>query len=247
MDPNIEAKAARPAAHSEAQHRHLARRDRWRRPLTGPYDRLRAWTNMIFVDHAFFRMVYLNLYRLSPDAWRAAQPLPYQIRRLARRGLRTVVTLRGGQSFGSYPLEIEACARAGLEFLTFGLRSRALPSAGDIHAAKALFERLVYPVLFHCKSGADRVGMMSVLFLILHEGKPVAEARRQLSLRYGHVSRGKTGILDALFRTYEADQPDGAMPFLDWVDKCYDPRAITAAFKSDGLGSFLTDNVLRRE
>ncbi|MEM9138451.1 MAG: tyrosine-protein phosphatase [Pseudomonadota bacterium] len=224
------------------------RRDRWRRPLTSPYDRLRAWVNMIFVDHAFFRMAYLNLHRLSDQAWRAAQPLPYQITRLARtQGLKTVITLRGGQSFGSYPLEVEACAEAGLAFETFELRSRAIPAPEDILAADALFRRLEYPVLFHCKSGADRAGMVSALFLILHEGRPVSEARRQLSLRYGHIRHGKTGVLDALFETYLADQPDEAMPFLEWSQTRYDPDAITQAFKSGGLGAFLTETVLRRE
>ena len=202
---------------------------------------------MIFVDHAFFRMVYLNLHRLSPDAWRAAQPLPYQIRRLARRGLRTVVTLRGGKSFGSLPLEIEACLQEGVNFETFELRSRALPTREEIEGAVALFERLEYPVLFHCKSGADRAGMMSALFMALREGLPVAEARKQLSLRYGHVRASKTGILDSFFDAYEADQPDGRMPLLEWVRTRYDQSALTAAFQSGKIADFLTDIVLRRE
>ena len=224
------------------------RLDRWRRPLVTRYDRLRAWVNMIFVDHAFFRMVYLNLHRLSPRAWRAAQPLPYQITRLARReGLKTIVSLRGGQSFGSYPLELEACAEAGVDFQTFELRSRAVPGPAEIMAAKELFERLDYPVLFHCKSGADRAGMMSALFLALHEGRPVAEARRQLSLFYGHVKQGKTGVLDAMFDAYEADQPDGKMDFLEWSQTRYDPDAVTAAFKAKGVGTLLTETILRRE
>lgn len=223
------------------------RRDRWRRPLSGRYDRLRAWVNMIFVDHAFFRMVYLNLHRLSPVAWRSAQPLPYQITRLARQGLKTVITLRGGQSFGSYPLEVEACKNAGVHFETFELRSRALPSVDEVRAAKALFDRLDYPVLFHCKSGADRAGMMSALFMTLQEGMPVAQARKQLSLRYGHIRQGKTGILDSLFDAYEADQPDGKMQFLEWVETRYDHDALTTAYKSGKIGSFLTETVMRRE
>jgi len=227
--------------------RRQARLDRWRRPIDGVYDRLRAWVNMIFVDHAFFRMVYLNRHRLSKDAWRSAQPLPYQIRAMARRGLRSVVTLRGGQSFGSYPLELEACADAGLHFEIFGLRSRALPPAEEFLAADALFRRLEYPVLFHCKSGADRVGMMSALFLILHHGVPVRAAARQLSLRYGHIKRGKTGVLDALFEAYLADQPDEALPFLDWTQTRYDPDAITAAFHAGTVGSFLSERLLGRE
>ncbi len=232
---------------SKAASLRQARLDRWRRPLTTPWDRVRAWTNMIFVDHGFFRMIYLNLHRISDNAWRAAQPTPYQVRSLARRGIKTIVTLRGGQSYGSLPLEIEACRDAGITFDRFVLRSRAIPSVEEMHEAKAFFERIEYPVIFHCKSGADRAGMMSALYLILHEGVPVAKARQQLSPKFGHIKQGKTGILDALFDAYEADQPDGALAFLDWAETRYDRDAITAAFKAGTLGSFLSDTVLRRE
>ena len=67
------------------------------------------------------------------------------------------------QSYGSLPLEAEACAAQGMHFENFVLRSRAIPSVQDIQAAKELFERIEYPVLFHCKSGADRAGMMSTV------------------------------------------------------------------------------------
>lgn len=202
---------------------------------------------MILVDHGFFRMVYLNLHRISDRAWRSAQPTPYQIRTLARRGLRTVVSLRGGQSFGSLPLEEEACRAAGLTFETFVMRSRAIPSVDEIREMKALFQRLEYPVLFHCKSGADRAGMMAALFLVLHEGQSVAEARRQLHLRFGHVRQGKTGVLGAFFDAYERDQPDGAMPLAEWVETRYNRKAITKAFRPLGIGVFFTDRLLRRE
>jgi len=102
-------------------------------------------------------------------------------------------------------------------------------------------------MIVHCKSGADRAGMMAALYLALHEGRPVAEARRQLSLAYGHFSRGPTGVLDAFFDAYEADQPDGAMALMDWVETRYDQQAVTAAFKTGAFQSLLTDSVLRRE
>jgi protein tyrosine phosphatase (PTP) superfamily phosphohydrolase (DUF442 family) len=228
-------------------HPRQKRLDRWRRPLATPWDRLRAWTNMIFVDHGFIRVIYPNLHRISKRAWRSAQPVPYQITGLARRGLRSVVSLRGGQSFGSLPLEIEACQKAGLSFDTFVMRSRAIPTVDEIRQMKALFDRLEYPVLFHCKSGADRAGMMAALYLVLHEGRPVAEARRQLHLRYGHVRHGKTGVLGAFFDAYERDQPDGAMSLMEWVETRYDPKAVTEGFQPLRIGLFVTDRLLRRE
>lgn len=224
-----------------------ARLDRWRRKLTSPRDRRAAWLDMVFKDHAFFRMAYLNRHEIAPGVFRSAQPLPYQIAAMAQRGLKTVVNLRGGQSYGSLPLEVEACDQHGVRFETFVLRSRAIPSVEDIRAAKALFDRIEKPVLFHCKSGADRAGMMSALYLALAEGRPVTQARRQLSLRYGHFSRGPTGVLDAFFDAYEADQPDGEMPLMEWVETRYDQAAITAAFRAGAMETFLTETVLRRE
>lgn len=234
-------------ADSTLPHPRQERLDRWRRTLATPRDRLRAWISMIFVDHGIFRMVYLNLHRISEQAWRSAQPTPYQIKALARRGLRSVVSLRGGQSFGSLPLEVEACDKVGVAFETFVMRSRAIPTADEIREMKALFERLEYPTLFHCKSGADRAGMMAALYLVLHEGRPVAEARRQLHLRFGHVRQGKTGVLGAFFDAYERDQPDGRMPLLEWVETRYDPKAVTDGFQPLRIGMFVTDKLLRRE
>jgi protein tyrosine phosphatase (PTP) superfamily phosphohydrolase (DUF442 family) len=230
-----------------ARDRRQQRLDRWRRPLVTRRDRLAAWADMVLVDHAFFRMAYLNLHRVGRKAWRAAQPTPYQIRALAGKGVRTIVSLRGGQSFGSLPLEIEACKAAGIRFETCVLRSRALPSVEEIRALGALFDRLEYPVLFHCKSGADRAGIMAALYLALHENRPVAEARRQLGLRYGHFRQGKTGVLDAFFDAYQADQPDGAMPLAEWVETRYDRDAVTAGFRPWRIGDFITDRILHRE
>jgi hypothetical protein len=52
------------------------RSERWNRAIRSDRQRLRAWINMIFVDHGFFRLAYLNLHRVTPDFWRAAQPAP---------------------------------------------------------------------------------------------------------------------------------------------------------------------------
>lgn len=223
------------------------RLNRWRKPLVSRRDRLGAWANMFFSDHGFIRLFYLNLHQISANAWRSAQPAPWDIRRLANKGLKTVINLRGGQTYGSLPLEQEICEELGVNFEVFVLRSRALPAVEDILAAKSLFERIEYPVLFHCKSGADRAGLMCGLFLALHEGIPASDARLQLGPRYGHIKQGKTGVLDTLFDTYLADQPDEGMPLLEWIETLYDPEALTAAFKPSGIGSLITETLLRRE
>lgn len=229
-----------------AWERRLARIERWRRPLITPWDRIRAWANAMAIDHAFARMFYLNKHRVGTRAWRSAQPLPHQLRAFARQGGKSVVSLRGGQTFGSLPLEIETCREAGLVFENFVLRSRSLPSRKDLLKLATLFETLAYPVLFHCKSGADRAGFVSALYLALAEGAPVAEARRQLGLRYGHIRQSKTGVLDAFFDAYERET-GGSVPLRKWIETGYDPAKITREFRSESWASWLVDKVLARE
>ena len=100
---------------------------------------------------------------------------------------------------------------------------------------RALIEAIDGPTLIHCKSGSDRTGLFCALYLILRENVPVAEARHQLSLRYGHIRMTKTGILDHLFDQYLEYDARTPMPFVEWLDKIYDPEALVASFRKQGF------------
>jgi protein tyrosine/serine phosphatase len=216
----------------------------WLRRGLGP---MAAYLDMLLVDHGLFRMLYVNAHRLSDKAWRSAQPAPHHIRRFARAGVRTVVNLRGPRDCGSYWLEQEACARHGLKLVNFQIRSRAAPTREELKAAKRLFEEVEYPILMHCKSGADRAGIMSVLYRFLHEGVPLAEAKRELSLRYGHFRQADTGILDYFFDKYLEDTRARPMPFFEWVETSYNPDELKRTFRAKGWANRIVDSVLRRE
>jgi protein tyrosine/serine phosphatase len=215
--------------------------------LTG-WDRVRATLDMWFVDHGFIRDVYCNPHRISARAWRSAQPAPHHLRRWRDRGVRTIVNLRGRRDdCGSYILEREACHALGLELVDFPIRSRGALEKPTLKAASELFPRLTYPVLFHCKSGADRAGMMSTLYLHLHEGVELPVALRQLSLRYGHVKQARTGVIDYFFARYLAAARQRPMTLLDWVETEYDPAELNASFRENRLARFIVNDILRRE
>jgi len=186
---------------------------------------------MLVLDHGVFRLVYVNQHRLGDNAWRSAQPAPYNIDGFARRGLRTIVNLRGQRFCGSYLLEKMSCERIGITLLDFKVRSRFAPTREELRAAAELFNRVEYPMLIHCKSGADRAGLMSALYLHLKEGVPIERAKRQLSLRYGHSRFGRSGVLDLFFDRYVENNRRTPMAFLDWVEKVYDPEELTRAFQ----------------
>jgi protein tyrosine/serine phosphatase len=207
-----------------------------------------CYAEMLFVDYGIVRTVYNNRHRVSTDAWRSAQPAPHHIAWAARRGIKTIVNLRGEeQTYGTRWLEQQACARHGIELVDLRLRSRAAPTRSEFQSIKDLLEKIEYPILIHCKSGADRAGLMSVMIRHLHDGKPISDAIKQLSLRYGHVRSADTGVIDAVFDRYlEAEQKSG-IGFWEWVHTVYDAREVSKTFKARGWANRLVNGILRRE
>lgn len=227
--------------------RRMARIARWDRPIAGRAARLGAWANMVLVDHGVFRLAYLNRHRVADGLWRAAQPAPHQLAWFRRQGVRTVVNLRGGREHGSWQLQKEACERLGLDLVEFVVRSREAPDRDMLLASRAFFETLRYPAVLHCKSGADRAGFMAALYLLVHENRPVAEAMRQLSLRFGHFRFARTGILDAFFERYRVEGEAKGIPFLEWVERIYDPDALARDFRPGFWSDVVVDRIMRRE
>ena len=115
-----------------------------------------------------------------------------------------------------------------------------------LYDARDLFATLETPTLIHCKSGADRAGLMSALYLLIAKERPAREAMGQLDWKYGHVKAAKTGLIDAFFLSYLPYEDQG-MAFFDWVDTIYDPEVLTASFNAGSWAVRLTDIILRRE
>jgi len=211
--------------------------------------RLRAFLDMFVVDHGFIRAIYCNVHPVAPGVWRSAQPSPKLLRWAKRKGIRTILNLRGRRDdCGSYILEREACQQLGLTLVDFPIRSRSPLDKETLRAAGALFGEIEYPVLMHCKSGSDRAGFMATLYLFLREGVPLRDAmKKHLSLAYGHLRQAKTGVIDFFFERYLADTGERPMPFFDWVDRVYDRKELEAKFRENWFAGIVIDYILRRE
>ncbi|MBP7340317.1 sulfur transferase domain-containing protein [Niveispirillum sp.] len=208
----------------------------------------RRYADTLFNDHAFIRMAYRNFHCIGPDMYRSSQPTPGQIDDLARMGIRTIINLRGRRpTCGSYFFEVRACARLGIELVDFPVRSRDVPRKEDLFAARELFRRLEGPTVMHCKAGADRVGLMSVLYQFVGLGLPLEQAMEQLSWKYGHLRQSKTGILDHFFESFLATGGRSVDEFYQWVATMYDPAAMKAGFLSRRWANVVTDRLLQRE
>ena len=209
--------------------------------------RKRAQHDLMWVDHGFLRVMFQNFHWISPEMARANQPSPAHIRRYAAMGIRTIVNLRGRNDSGQYHLEREACVAEGLTLVDFPVRSRDVPQTEQIWRAKEIIETIEYPALMHCKSGADRAGLMGVLYKHFRLGTPIAEAMEQLSLKYLHVRQGKTGMIDFFFEAYLADNARAPIPFEQWVRERYDYATLRQKFMGQWWANILVDKILRRE
>jgi protein tyrosine/serine phosphatase len=216
--------------------------------LTTPAGRRRAQRDYLWNDHAFLRVRFQNAHWISDELVRTNQPSPRQLKAWRDRGIKTIINLRGGFDSSFYALEKEACEQLGLKMVDFTVTSREAPSRAQIRGAKELFQTIEYPALMHCKSGADRAGIMSVLYMHFRKGLPIREALRQLSFRFLHVRHGKTGVLDYMLERYLEEAEPNGVDFLEWVESdAYDPRRIKEDFKAQWWGTLVTERLLRRE
>jgi protein tyrosine/serine phosphatase len=215
--------------------------------LSTPHGRLVTYLHYMWNDHAYLRIGNSNAHWLSNELVRANQPWPHQVKTWARRGIKTIVTLRHGVD-SHHILEQEACDKYGIKLVYFVVFSREAPSARQVLGAKKLFDELEYPAMMHCKSGADRAGLMSVLYMHFRQGLPISEAVRQLDFKFGHVRASLTGVLDYFFELYTRDFEPKGVSFEDWVQSPdYDPVAIKRDFRAQWWGTLLSDKLLRRE
>ena len=209
--------------------------------------RLLAWLDCLLVDHGIFRLAWSNFAPVVPDQlYRCNHPLPGRLATLTRRfGLRTLINLRGPTGNGADALSREAAARLGLVFIDVPMRSCVPPRREVIQHLHEIYRTMQEPALIHCKSGADRAGLAASIYL-LFIGAPVAEARAQLSLRFGHFSWSRAGVLDAFLSRYQIEA-EGRKSFLQWLQDDYDPLLLSYEAPSNRVIEFINDRLLHRE
>ena len=215
--------------------------------LVAPGGRIAAWRDSLLIDHAVFRVLWDNLAAVVPGKlYRSNHPTPSRLAAAKRKyGLRTLINLRGHRQCGSDALSRAAAGALGLNHIDMAFESRGAPHRDRILRFAEIYRTLDAPALMHCKSGADRAGLASGL-AVMFEGGTSEQALRQLSWRFGHWRRARTGILDAFFIRYAAEA-EGRVPFLDWVAREYNEAALKRDFVAGGLSSFVVDRILVRE
>ena len=166
--------------------------------------------------------------------FRSAQPDAEFEQRVAQRGFQSVLNLRGGSPADSwYEHEARITKGAGVDFYDFPMSATRRPSRRELLVLIDLFQRCRYPLLIHCKSGSDRTGLASALYLMMKKETPPKEAERALSLYYWHIRIGGAARLHDPLVEYaqwldERSLAHSANRFRLWVEHDYrDPNPST--------------------
>lgn len=219
----------------------------WPARMQNRWARLAAWVDLLVVDLGLLRAPVNRPVQIAPGLWRSNQPTPWRLKRLQRRGFATVINLRGAGHSGAYHLERYHCQALGLRLIDLKLSSRRPPTVDQVSQLKRYFDEAERPLLIHCKSGADRAGLVAALFL-LFQGDTVEQVEQQLSLRYMHFRSAATGVLDHFLDCYKCDRAvSPSLTFNDWLEQGYDRNEVIRSFKPSGPARWLVDRLLRRE
>ena|ERR1043165_3600836 len=164
-----------------------------------------------------------NLREVSKGkVYRSAQLKPAAFKQtIESRGIKSVVNLRGFRKNEAwYQGELALCEAEKVEHVDINIGLGDLPRPEVLQALVAKLEAGPYPMLLHCRSGADRSALGAAFYMHIVEKKPLDEAaREQLTWRYGHVPVGKAKSIDEFFELYRTTANGQSLK--EWLNTAY--------------------------
>ncbi|MGV6812417.1 MAG: phosphatase domain-containing protein [Brevirhabdus sp.] len=208
-------------------------RNAFGKDISTPGQRLAAHIHMAIFDHSFFRVPWWNLEEIAPGVWRSNQPGPRRVKRYKGMGIKTIVNLRGATPWSFYLFEKQACEDHGITLVNAQIYAKQAARRHELIHLVDVLKNVEAPFLMHCKSGSDRAGMASILWLMMVKGQSLASARRHLNFwPHLHVRASKAGIVDHFFDVWEARNAQSPISIEEWIRTEYDTEEMAASFKA---------------
>ncbi len=145
---------------------------------------------------------------IANELYRSGQPSAEQIAEYNRHyGIKTIVNLRGPNPHSAwYKSELAETQQLGMTHIDFSMSAKHKLTRTQAAQLIDILKRAEKPILIHCNAGADRSGLAAALYLAAVANVGVAEAERQISIRYGHISSPLSASY-AMDQSFEALEP----------------------------------------
>jgi hypothetical protein len=193
-----------------------------------------------------WRIFYSNFGTVvEGKVYRSARPRPQRLREWADQyKLRSVLVLAYRDGEGDYAEVAAVAQECGLKVLYAPMPSEKLPSHNELRRAITTLEQAELPVLIHCRAGAERTGVVSMMAAMLYGGEPYDQAREQLSARYLHLTHheGHVEWVPDMYEQYCRQKGIGTggwQQFRQWVFTGYNSGEATpppATTQGDAAG-----------
>ena len=147
---------------------------------------------------AFTAFIYrTSVFRISKNftvvedgkLYRSAQLTTQELEEAIRQyQIKTVISLRGSPGETSYyEREADTLTRLQIKFVPVPLSDDFYPNENDLKLILNEFDAGQYPILIHCRVGADRTGMIAAIYERAYMNKSIDESLRQLTFNNWHV------------------------------------------------------------
>lgn len=143
---------------------------------------------------------------VSDEAYRSAQldedALTHYI---ASYKIKSILNLQGPNMNAKwYVDELRLSSQVGIVHHDLSISANRMVSDEELSAIVNIMRKTPKPILIHCRSGADRAGLVAALYQYAIAGKAAQEASNQLSILYGHFPflGNSTVMMDRSFWRY---------------------------------------------
>jgi len=128
-------------------------------------------------------------------------------------GIRTIINLRGEDDDALwYKRERTVAAEHGVTLVDIPMSAGRLPPRASLLRLYDTYRSAEYPILIHCKGGADRTGAAAAIWRMVMQGAPREIAALELSPLYGHFAAAQPAM-DRLVQIFE--------PRREWIETEY--------------------------
>lgn len=119
-----------------------------------------------------------NFDQVSERLYRGGQPTPEGLKKLAERGIRTIISLR--QDSGGARKEQAAAEALGMRWFIVPMSALSRPQDDEIQRVLSLINDPASGTVFiHCKRGADRTGAVIAIYRVSQQGWTADDALRE--------------------------------------------------------------------